>query len=420
VDGNALLLALAELARRFLVLPKWAAETLALWVLHTYAFHLRDVTTYLGIESPEKRCGKTTLLKVLRRLVNRPVVASNISSPAFFRVIAEAQPALLIDEADTLLYGNDELRGILNAGYARETAYVVRVAPQHVEGLWLRAEREGSGEQFTGQGPEPFVGEGRVGRGQGMRLAQFSCWCPKAIAAIGRLPDTLADRCIVVRMQRKTAQEKCERLRHLDATELRRKCARFVQDHAAEIGAAQPALPPDLNDRAADIWEPLLALADLAGGDWPEKARQAALGLTMAAEENSPIASLLLDIFVAFATAGAERMFSSTLTATLAQATDRPWASLRKGKGVSELLLAKWLRPYGVRPKTMRIDGALAKGYMFEDFSEVFRRYIPRSEVEALKAQIKGELEARDAARQTPPGKPADGQAEAAPGPTGV
>src|SRR5262245_32075591 len=113
--------------RRFVVLPRCAAETLALWVVHTYAFGLRDVSTYLGIESPEKRCWKTTLLGVLSKLVQRPVAAANISSPAFFRVIEEMGPTLLIDEADTFLSGNEELRGILNAGYSRETAYVIRM-----------------------------------------------------------------------------------------------------------------------------------------------------------------------------------------------------------------------------------------------------------------------------------------------------
>jgi len=95
-----------EILCRYVLLPRWAPETLALRVLHTYAFELRDVTAYLGIESPEKRCGKTTLLGVLNELVNRPIAASNISSPAFFRVIEEARPTLLIDEADTLLAGN--------------------------------------------------------------------------------------------------------------------------------------------------------------------------------------------------------------------------------------------------------------------------------------------------------------------------
>jgi len=125
VDGKLLLEELARLLRRFLVLPKWGAETLALWTLHSYAFQLRNVSTYLGIESPEKQCGKTTLLTVLSELVHRPEVAANISTPAFFRVIEETQPTLLIDEADTFLQGNDQLRGILNSGYSRKTAYVV-------------------------------------------------------------------------------------------------------------------------------------------------------------------------------------------------------------------------------------------------------------------------------------------------------
>src|SRR6266403_1280652 len=145
VDGKALLDALECLILLFVRLPKWAAETLALWVLHTYAFQLRQVATYIGIESPAKRCGKTTLLTVLCELVNRPVVASNISSPAFFRVSEEKEPTLIIDEADTDLHRNKELHGILNSGYARKTAYVIRAANQPGQGS--RVERTGVGGQ---------------------------------------------------------------------------------------------------------------------------------------------------------------------------------------------------------------------------------------------------------------------------------
>src|ERR1043165_1811422 len=130
VNGQHLCNELQSLLQRFVILPDFASETLALWILHTYAFELRDVSTYLGIESPEKRCGKTTLLSVLSRLANRPVAAANISPSAFFRVIEEMRPTLLIDEADTFLRRNDELRGILNAGYTRDTAYVIRVQNQ--------------------------------------------------------------------------------------------------------------------------------------------------------------------------------------------------------------------------------------------------------------------------------------------------
>jgi hypothetical protein len=259
-----------------------APETLALWTLHTYAFQLRDVSAYIGLESPEKRCGKTTLLTVLSELVNRPIVASNISSPAFFRLIEEARPTLLIDEADTFLQGNDELRGILNSGYTRKTAYVVRVSsasfPKHKkDALACASDALPDDNSFS----RPA---------DGTRLARFSCWCPKVMAAIGRLPETLADRCIVIRMQRKALRDKCDRLRNLNAAPLRSQCARFVLDHSEAISQAWPEIPPSLNDRAADIWEPLFALADLAGGPWPALARDAAVAACATTHENIPLA----------------------------------------------------------------------------------------------------------------------------------
>ena len=159
----------------------------------------------------------------------------------------------MIDEADTLLPGNAQLRGILNAGYTPDMAYVLRV----------------------------------VSEAGGSRLARFSCWGPKAIAQIGRLPETLADRCIVIRMERKKGDEECELSRGLDGAELRARCERFVMEHVEEIANGQPEIPEGLNDRAADIWEPLLVLAEIAGGDWPAKAREAAVGLTARAQEGS-------------------------------------------------------------------------------------------------------------------------------------
>src|SRR4051794_16809454 len=262
VDGNILLDEMVAVIARYVVLPPWGAETAALWVLHTYAFQLRDVSTYLGVESPEKRCGKTTLLGVLSELGNRTVALANISSSAVYRAIEEKQPTLLIDEADTFLQGNDELRGILNSGYTRQTAFVVRVAAQRrVDGSSLMV-------------------DGKAQKGEGSRLVRFSCWCPKVMAAIGHLPETLADRCIVIQMQRKAPGQECEKLRNLDGNILRRKCARFVMDHAEEIRQGRPVMPEGLNDRAADVWEPLFVLAEIAGGAWPDKAGAASIGLT--------------------------------------------------------------------------------------------------------------------------------------------
>jgi putative DNA primase/helicase len=129
VNGKELLDEIAKAIERLVVLPKWALEALSLWVVHTYAFRLRNVTTYLGIESPQHRCGKSTLLDVLGRLANRPVRSANISPPALFRVIAETSPTLLIDEADTFLR-SEELMGIFNSGYSLDGAYVTRVTSE--------------------------------------------------------------------------------------------------------------------------------------------------------------------------------------------------------------------------------------------------------------------------------------------------
>lgn len=371
VDGSLLLNEMEQLLRRFVVLPDYTAEALSLWILHTYAFHLRDITTYIGIESPEKRCGKTTLLTVLSELVNRPVVAANISSPAFFRVIEETRPTLLIDEADTFLQGNDELRGILNSGYTKKTAYVVRVASQPNSGGNSDSQRSTNGSQ----------------------LVRFSSWCPKAMAAIGRLPETLADRSIVIRMHRKRGGDQCERLRNLDPGMLPGCCARFVLDNREAIVDAHPGIPRQLNDRAADIWEPLFALADLAGGEWPQKARRAAIHLTTSAHDSNPVGSLLLDIYIAFTENHVERMFSRDLTNWLNSCGNRPWSEPRRGKPIDELWLARRLRPYGVRPKSLWIDGLHAKGYLKGDLQEICGRYVTRADLNELNSEVPQENE---------------------------
>jgi Protein of unknown function (DUF3631) len=386
VDGKALLDEIERVLKGHVVLPKWGAETLALWCVHTYAFELRDVGTYIGIESPEKRCGKSTLLGVLRRLVNRPVMAANISSPAFFRVIEETQPTLLIDEADTFLEGNDELRGILNAGYSRETAYVIRVQNEKAKVQRLKSKIGNGVETQQRENPKFESGSSNA---EESRLVSFSCWCPKAMAAIGRLPDTLADRCIVIRMQRKVAGEKCERPRKLETAELNRKCARFMMDNAEGIANGRPELPASLHDRAGDIWEPLLVLADLAGGDWPERARQAAVGLTTGAEENCPIGALLFDLFVVFNGRGAEKLFTREVLDGLSCFENRPWHSMRRGKEMTEAWLAQRLRPYGIKPQTIRVGDDVGRGYLAADFTESLKRYVPKPEREELLSELK-------------------------------
>jgi hypothetical protein len=264
----------------------------------------------------------------------------------------------------------------MNAGYKRKTGFVWRAVYQP----------ETSSTPGIIAVPNPLDAQ-RAALDTPLQVQRFSCWCPKLISQIGRLPETLADRCIVIRIQRKARQEECERLHNLDGETLKRQCARFVLDHEKQIVSAVPELPPSLSDRAADIWEPLLALAELAGSDWPPKAREAAVSLSASAQERNPITSLLVDIFVIFTLQGMDRLFTRALVAALNARTNRPWKEMLKGKVITDRWLAHQLRPYGILPRTFRIGEALAKGYLEEDCLETIRRYITKAELEALKAE---------------------------------
>jgi len=363
---------LRDLIKRYVVLPGMAAETLALWVVHTYAFSLRQVTTYIGVVSPEKRCGKTTLLELLGLLAHEAVAAANISPSALFRTIEEVRPTLIIDEADTFLQTRDEMAGILNAGYRKSNSYVVRVS----EGKARKKDK----------GAEPAVGLAAAAG-----LAKFSCWCPKVMAAIGRLPDTLADRCIVITMQRKMPGEKCERLRELDATEHRQRCADFVQRHGDAIARARPDIPSALNDRAADIWEPLFAIADLAGGEWAGLARQAAEKVSGTYDDDiTLIGYLLKDLRDVMVLKNVNRMFSRDLVAFFNPRHDLPWEDLRRGREINEYWFGHKMSELGIRSKSIRIGEVTGKGYLLEEIDAAFRRYVPDPELHSAKTPEKG------------------------------
>ena len=297
----------------------------------------------------------------LEKLANRPLIAANITPSALFRVIEETQPTLLIDEADTFLRGRNAMQGILNAGYDREGAYVMRVA--------------GRAEPFT-TGDARFA-EGNEGRRSWAktRLARYSVWCPKVMAGIGTLPETLADRCVVITMQRKAPADACERLRTLRSEEVRSRCAAFVRERSGEIAKAEPEIPGELNDRAADIWEPLLVIADLAGGEWPALARKAAQQLSVRQSSTEAVGHLLREVCALFTQAGRERMFSREILAGLENLSGRPWESLRKGRELSAWWLGAQLREAGMQRRTIRIEGEVGKGYALEELAEAMERW---------------------------------------------
>jgi len=360
-----LLTEIASILKRFVILPPHAAEALALWVLHTYVFNLRDISTYIGIESSGKGCGKTTLLRVLGKLVQKPVSTANVSPSALFRVIEELQPTLLIDEGDTFLRNNDELRGILNAGYTPDTAFVLRASSEaSVQSSVCSI--QSNPDLKTENGTLNTCSRSGI-RHSSFGLRHFSTWCPKAIAMIGRLPETLGDRCIIIRMQKKSTDQKCERLRDLDVADLPARCAEFARHHADAIAKARPQIPTGLSDRAADIWEPLLVLADLAGAAWPELARGAAVALTATTQEQNPTAALLLDIQKIFANANMDRLFTRDIVKALDEMPERPWRDMAQGSRITERWLSVRLRPCGILPQPVRINGVQGRGYRLAD-----------------------------------------------------
>jgi putative DNA primase/helicase len=382
-SATRLLTDLSALICRFVILPPHAAEALGLWILHTYGLDLRDTTAYLGIESLHKGCGKTTLLSVLHDLACNAVSASNISPAALFRVIEQVRPTLLIDEADTFLPGNDQLRGILNAGYKKKTAYVWRVSTEASSSdmdsslpslASLASVKSGSDNSANPcesmvEFPSP---QARTNLNSKIKnLKCFSTWCPKAIAQIGRLPDTLADRCILIHMTKKPGSQRCERLKALEtaAPAIREACARFISEHRTQIEQAEPAVPTELSDRAAEIWEPLLVLADIAGGDWPKLAREAAIALSSPVHRVDPIAVLITDIQSIFSRLQQERLLTRTIVVELKKLADRPWLELANGKSLDDRWLAKHLRTQGVEARSVRTERTIGRGYVAADFA---------------------------------------------------
>lgn len=273
VNGNLLLDELAAVFAKFVVLREFIPVALALWTLHTHAFHLRHVTANIGIESRQRRPRRTRLLNVLGALVNRPVVASHIRPGVLLGLIDESQPTLLIDEAEGLISGNDELSDIVNSDCHRSSSFVVRVSNPQNQSTKIPA---------ITPAPETLASLGSSPPVLSPGLTLFSSWCPKALAAAGRLPDVFADHCVLIRTCRKTRQDHCEPLENLGryANSLRRKCARFVSDCSQKISEACPEIPREIGGHLGAVWEPLLPLADLAGEPWSGLARQAAIALS--------------------------------------------------------------------------------------------------------------------------------------------
>jgi putative DNA primase/helicase len=343
INGADLLDDICDAVKRYLVLPDGSAEALALWAVHTHAFECFTHSPRLAITSPEKQCGKTTTLDVLGELVARPLSTSNATTAAIFRTIEKAKPTLLIDEADTFLGENEELRGVLNAGHRRGGQIIRTVGDDH----------------------EP---------------RQFSTFTPAAIAMIGRLPDTLEDRSVSIALRRRRPTEKVQQFRSdrvQDLKQLSRKIARWCDDNRQNLAASDPNTGA-LANRAADNWRPLLSVADLAGGRWPEHARAVAQAAETAKQDQSKRTMVLGDIRDIFAARSeTDRLRSAEMAEVLGAMENRPWSEWRNGKPITPAALARLLAPFGITPGTKRDGESTFKGYLLSDFTEAFATYLP-------------------------------------------
>lgn len=346
VDTSLLLDEYAGVFRRHLVVEGVALPALALWGLYTFAHDDFNISSYLALWSAVKRCGKSLALECLGGVTRRPIGASNISAPATYRTIHDFAPTLLLDEYDRWLGHKEELIGILNSGHTRATAYVLRAV-----------------------GPASTV-------------MKFSTWCPKVMAGIGELPDTLKDRSVVIQLLRKTAGEKVQRIQGHDRiffAMLQSMALRWSIENEAWLSLPHEYdLSSLTSDRAKDVWAPLFAIAELAGEHWTEKARAAAKYHNEDTGDEEELRILLLeDLHQIFNEDFQDPISSTRICGRLRDLEDRPWSSYPAYPGIKPHNLAFLLKRFKIYPQLVRKGSTTFRGYRRADFQDAWNRYTP-------------------------------------------
>ncbi len=335
---------------RFIVCDEQTKVAASIWIAFTWVIDYVDIAPIALITAPDKECGKSQLLEVLRRLSRRSVLAANISPSALFRTIEKYSPTICLDEADTFLKENEELRGLINSGHARDQAQIIRC---------------------VGDDHEPAV---------------FSTWCAKAISGIGKLAETIMSRSIEMPMRRKLKSEAVERLRtrnKSDFDHIAAKLARFSIDYGSAIGAARPDTPQTLGDRAADNWEPLFAIADLAGEGWPERARHAAVTIAVSATKTlSRSQEMLHSVREAFDRDRADKLTRDELLARILEDEEGPWATWVRGHPMTARQMLSKIEEYDIKISIIKVDGKSQRGFYRRQFEDAWARYLDGTEPE--------------------------------------
>ena len=341
---------------RFCVFPDDHALTaVTLWAAHAHMIEHFHTTPRLVLSSPEASSGKTRVLEVLDLLVPEPLLSISASPAAVFRTLSQRQITLLFDECDAIWSkrgkddNHEDLRALLNAGYKRGTMIPRCIGPKH-------------------------------------DVVMFPVYAAVALAGIGDLPDTIMTRAVIIRMRRRAPGEPVEpfRSRQHDAAghELRDELATWAQKVGAYVGASWPTLPDGIVDRPAEIWEPLIAVADFAGGHWPTTARKACVELCKVALDRrlSLGTRLLADLKVIFGDHVA--LHTETILERLHAGedagldADAPWSDLY-GKPLNVRQLASILKPYNVSSTKVTISGRSLQGYRREHLWDQWQRYLP-------------------------------------------
>ena len=356
-QGAALLEEVDGFLARFVVYPSAHARVAhTLWIAHTHVMDAWEFTPRIAFLSPEPASGKTRALEVSVLLVPRPVEAINVTPAYLFRKVGseEGAPTILYDEIDTVFgpkaKDNEEVRALLNAGHRRGAV------------------------------------AGRcVVRGKIVETEEIPAYCAVALAGLGWLPETILSRSIIVQMRRRAPSEQIRpfrrRVYEKEGDHLRDRLAGWGSSASDHVADNWPELPDGIADRDADVWEPIIALADFAGGEWPERARAAAIEMVKAGKDREPSLGirLLADLRTVFEIR--EAITTSVILAELIAIKEAPWGDLR-GKPLNDRGLAHRLRQYGVKSKQIRFGEVTLKGYYRADLIEVWERYLPPSPAE--------------------------------------
>ncbi len=344
IDPKQLLDQIKKLISDHVICDVHAQIAASLWIVFTWIIEISNTAPIAIITAPEKRCGKSTFLSLIAKLVKRPLLVSNITPAAIFRTIDLYCPTMLIDEADTFMKDNEVLKGIINSGHTKETANVIRL---------------------VGNNHEPRC---------------FNTFCAKAISGIGRMPDTISDRSIILELRRKKSDEKIKRLRYSlnEIMDIKRKLARFSIDYSKLLQGMSPNIPDELNDRQQDNWEILLTIADLAGSLWSDMSRRAAKFLSSSDNEVKSIRIQLLEnIQRILSSLDTDRIKTESLLNQLCSDPELPWKTYDRGEHITSRQLACLLKNFKIESKQIRFDhSTTCKGYYKSHFTEAFERYL--------------------------------------------